>query len=149
VTDELMRRFLERFPEKTAAVISLDPSRKKTGGALLGDRIRMNVLPHPRAYMRSMATRGRTGATGEEAREAIGICRKAGFDLVILETPGIGQADTTMSDLCNLLLYVMTPEYGAASQLEKINMLDFADVIALNKSDKPGAPDALREVRKQ
>jgi methylmalonyl-CoA mutase len=149
VTDELLRRLLENFPDKTVAVLSVDPSRKKTGGALLGDRIRMNALPHPRAYMRSMATRGTAGAAGEQARGAIALCRKAGFDLVILETPGIGQADTTLEEVCDLSVYVMTPEYGAASQLEKINMLDFADVVALNKSDKAGAADALREIRKQ
>lgn len=149
VTDELIRRFLNRFTDKTVAVISVDPSKKKTGGALLGDRIRMNMLPHPRAYMRSLATRGSDRPLGEYMQEALTVCRAAAFDLIILESSGIGQGDTAILDYSDLSLYVMTPEYGAAGQLEKINMLDFADVVAVNKFDKTGADDALHDVRKQ
>ncbi|HEY0608285.1 MAG TPA: methylmalonyl-CoA mutase family protein [Chitinophaga sp.] len=149
VTDELVRRFLHNYEDKTIAVISVDPSKKKTGGALLGDRIRMNAIHHPRAYMRSLATRESDKAISEHIPEAVDICKQAGFDLIILETSGIGQSDTAITDYCDVSLYVMTPEYGAASQLEKINMLDYADVIAINKFDKAGALDALHDVRKQ
>ncbi|MGE9312000.1 methylmalonyl-CoA mutase family protein [Niabella sp. CJ426] len=149
VTDEIVRRFLHQFPDQTIAVISVDPSRKKTGGALLGDRIRMNAISHPRAYMRSMATRNDHLALSKTARDAINICRAQGFDLVILESAGVGQSDASIVDYCDLSLYVMTPEYGAASQLEKINMLDYADIICINKFDKPGALDALQDVKKQ
>lgn len=149
VTDELIRRFLTRFEDKTVAVISVDPSKKKTGGALLGDRIRMNTLPHPRAYMRSLATRESNKALSSAVKEAIEVCKSAAFDLIILESSGIGQGDTAIVDYCDVSLYVMTPEYGAATQLEKINMLDYADVIAINKFDKAGALDALHDVRKQ
>ncbi|MVT07424.1 methylmalonyl-CoA mutase family protein [Chitinophaga tropicalis] len=149
VTDEIVRRYLHTFEEKTIAVISVDPSKKKTGGALLGDRIRMNAIHHPRAYMRSLATRESDKAVSAHIQEAIDICKIAGFDLIILETSGIGQSDTAITDHCQVSLYVMTPEYGAASQLEKINMLDFADIIAINKFDKAGALDALHDVRKQ
>jgi methylmalonyl-CoA mutase len=149
VTDEIVRRFLRSFDKETIAVISVDPSKKKTGGALLGDRIRMNAIHHPRAYMRSLATRESDKAVSAHVQEAIDICKTAGFDLIILETSGIGQSDTAITEYCNVSLYVMTPEYGAASQLEKINMLDYADVIAINKFDKAGALDALHDVRKQ
>ncbi|HEY1166587.1 MAG TPA: methylmalonyl-CoA mutase family protein [Chitinophaga sp.] len=149
VTDELVRRFLHNYEDKTIAVISVDPSKKKTGGALLGDRIRMNAIHHPRAYMRSLATRESDKAISEHIQEAVDICKQAGFDLIILETSGIGQSDTAITDYCDVSLYVMTPEYGVASQLEKINMLDYADVIAINKFDKAGALDALHDVRKQ
>ncbi|HUR10984.1 MAG TPA: methylmalonyl-CoA mutase family protein [Flavitalea sp.] len=149
VTDEIVRRFLRFNEEKTIAVISVDPSKKKTGGALLGDRIRMNSIAHPRAYMRSLATREDNTALSSAVQEAIGICRNAGFDCIILESAGVGQSDASILEYCDVSLYVMTPEYGAASQLEKINMLDFADVIAINKFDKAGALDALNEVRKQ
>lgn len=149
VTDELVRRFLHNYEDKTIAVISVDPSKKKTGGALLGDRIRMNSIHHPRAYMRSLATRESDKAISEHIQEAVDICKQAGFDLIILETSGIGQSDTAITDYCDVSLYVMTPEYGAASQLEKINMLDYADAIAINKFDKAGALDALHDVRKQ
>ncbi|OMP77816.1 methylmalonyl-CoA mutase family protein [[Flexibacter] sp. ATCC 35208] len=149
VTDELVRRFLHAFTDKTIAVISVDPSKKKTGGALLGDRIRMNAIHHPRAYMRSLATRDSDKAISAHIQEAIDICRLARFDLIILETSGIGQSDTAIIDHCDVSLYVMTPEYGAASQLEKINMLDYADVIAINKFDKAGALDALQDVKRQ
>ncbi|MDW8419734.1 MAG: cobalamin-dependent protein [Chitinophagales bacterium] len=149
VTDEIVRRFLYHFPDKTVAVISVDPSKKKTGGALLGDRIRMNSIFNPRAYMRSLATRESDRALSKHVREAIEICKAAGFDFIILESAGVGQSDTSILDFCHVSLYVMTPEYGAASQLEKINMLDFADAIAINKFDKAGALDAYHDVCKQ
>ena len=141
--------FCRDFPEKTIAVISVDPSKKKSGGALLGDRIRMNSIHSPRAYMRSLATRETDVALSAYVQEALDICRAAAFDLIILESAGTGQSDASILDYCDLSIYVMTPEYGAASQLEKINMLDYADLIVINKSDKPGAADALMEVRKQ
>ncbi|MDH5609592.1 MAG: methylmalonyl-CoA mutase family protein, partial [Cyclobacteriaceae bacterium] len=149
LVDELVRRFLHDLPSKTVAVISVDPSKRKTGGALLGDRIRMNAIFSDRVYMRSLATRQSNLALSKYVRDAIDIVKAAGFDLIILETSGIGQSDTEITEHSDLSLYVMTPEYGAASQLEKIDMLDFADVIALNKFDKRGALDALRDVKKQ
>jgi methylmalonyl-CoA mutase len=149
VTDELVRRYLHAFEGKTIAVISVDPSKKKTGGALLGDRIRMNAISSPRAYMRSLATRESDRALSEYVQEAIDVCRSADFDLIILESAGVGQSDASILDYCDISLYVMTPEYGAASQLEKINMLDYANIIAINKFDKAGALDALHDVRKQ
>jgi methylmalonyl-CoA mutase len=149
VTDELVRRFLQNFTEKTIAVISVDPSKKKTGGALLGDRIRMNAISHPRAYMRSLATRDDNTALSHYVQEAIDICKEAGFDFIILESAGVGQSDASILDYCDISMYVMTPEYGAASQLEKINMLDYADIICINKFDKAGALDAIADVKKQ
>ena len=149
LVDELVRRYLEDFDDKTVAVISVDPSKRKTGGALLGDRIRMNSIGDGRVYMRSLATRQANLALSKYVREAIEICKAAGFDLVIVETSGIGQSDTEITEHCDVSLYVMTAEYGAATQLEKIDMLDFADVIAINKFDKRGSLDALRDVRKQ
>src|SRR5688572_28383587 len=149
VTDEIVRRFLNNFPEKTIAVISVDPSKKKTGGALLGDRIRMNSISHPRAYMRSLATRDDNTALSHYVQDAIDICKAAGFDFIILESAGVGQSDASILDYCDVSMYVMTPEYGAASQLEKINMLDYADLVCLNKFDKAGALDALTDVKKQ
>ena len=149
VTDEIVRRFLNTYTDKTIAVISVDPSKKKTGGALLGDRIRMNAISSPRAYMRSLATRESDVALSQYVQEAIDICRAAAFDFIILESAGVGQSDASILDYCNVSMYVMTPEYGAPSQLEKINMLDYADVICLNKFDKAGALDALHDVRKQ
>ncbi|RRB07703.1 methylmalonyl-CoA mutase family protein [Larkinella rosea] len=153
LVDELVRRFLVNIPDKTIAIISVDPSKRKTGGALLGDRIRMNAI-HPdlaagRVYMRSLATRQANLALSKNVRDAIEICQFAQFDLVIIETSGIGQSDTEITEHSNVSLYVMTAEYGAATQLEKIDMLDFADVIAINKFDKRGSLDALRDVRKQ
>ncbi|MHC4133541.1 MAG: fused isobutyryl-CoA mutase/GTPase IcmF [Planctomycetota bacterium] len=149
MTDELLRRFLLEFPGKRAAILSVDPSRKRTGGALLGDRIRMNCIRPERVFMRSFATRG----SGTELSSAIGgaiqVCKAAGYDLVFVETSGIGQGGTGITDVSDISCYVMTPEYGAASQLEKIDMLDFADVVAVNKCDRRGAEDALRDVRKQ
>jgi isobutyryl-CoA mutase len=149
VTDEIVRRFLQHNEAQTIAVISVDPSKKRTGGALLGDRIRMNAISGPRCFMRSLATRQSDQALSKHVGEAIACCREAGFDLVILESAGVGQSDTSILDYCDYSLYVMTPEYGAPSQLEKINMLDYADVIAINKFDKAGALDALSDVKKQ
>jgi len=147
--DELVRRYLIDFPDKTIAIVSVDPSKRKTGGALLGDRIRMNAIKNPRVYMRSLATRQSNLALSKHVNDAIDILKYAQFDLVVLETSGIGQSDTEILDHSDVSLYVMTPEYGAATQLEKIDMIDFADVIALNKFDKRGALDALRDVKKQ
>lgn len=149
VTDEIVRRFLNNFPDKTIAVVSVDPSKKKTGGALLGDRIRMNAISSPRAYMRSLATRESDKALSNYVADAIAICKTAGYDLIILESAGVGQGDASILEFVDVSMYVMTPEYGAPSQLEKINMLDYADVICLNKFDKAGALDALHDVRKQ
>ncbi|MBE2201138.1 MAG: methylmalonyl-CoA mutase family protein [Anaerolinea sp.] len=149
LVDELVRRFLLDFPEKEIAIVSVDPSKRRTGGALLGDRIRMNSVYNERVYMRSLATRQSNLALSRHIREVLTILQAAQFDLIILETSGIGQADTEIVDFADVTLYVMTPEYGAASQLEKIDMLDFADVIALNKFDKRGALDAQRDVQKQ
>lgn len=149
VTDEIVRRFLHTFEELTIAVISVDPSKKKTGGALLGDRIRMNAISSPRAYMRSMATREDNTALSGFVQQALDICRAENFDLIILESAGVGQSDASILDYCTVSMYVMTPEYGAPSQLEKINMLDYADVICINKFDKAGALDALHDVKKQ
>ena len=149
LVDELVRRFLMDFEDKTIAIISVDPSKRKTGGALLGDRIRMNAIKNPRVYMRSLATRQSNLALSKYVKEAIDVIKAAQFDLIILETSGIGQSDTEIIEHSDMSLYVMTPEYGAATQLEKIDMLDFADIIALNKFDKKGSLDALRDVKKQ
>ena len=149
VIDEFIRRFLVDFKDKTIAVISVDPSRRKTGGALLGDRIRMNALGNKRVYMRSLATRQSNLALSAHVKDAVGVVKAAGYDVVVVETSGIGQSDAEIIEHADLSLYVMTPEYGAGTQLEKIQMLDYADVIALNKADKRGAADALRDVRKQ
>jgi isobutyryl-CoA mutase len=149
LVDELVRRFITDFPEKTIGIISVDPSKRKTGGALLGDRIRMNAIKSNRVYMRSMATRQSNLALSKHVQAAVDILKVSGFDLVILETSGIGQSDTEITEHSDVCLYVMTPEYGAATQLEKIDMLDFADIIAINKFDKRGSMDALRDVKKQ
>jgi len=149
LVDELVRRFLVEVKDKTIAIISVDPSKRKTGGALLGDRIRMNAINNPRVYMRSLATRQANLALSKNVQESIDICKAAGYDLIIVETSGIGQSDTEITEHCDVSLYVMTPEFGAATQLEKIDMLDFADLVAINKFDKRGALDALRDVRKQ
>ena len=148
LVDELVRRFLIET-DKTMAIISVDPSKRKTGGALLGDRIRMNAINNSRIYMRSLATRQANLALSKYVQESIEICKAAGYDLIIVETSGIGQSDTEITEHCDVSLYVMTPEFGAATQLEKIDMLDFADLVAINKFDKRGALDALRDVRKQ
>ncbi len=149
LVDEIVRRFTSDFPGKTMAIISVDPSKRKSGGALLGDRIRMNAIDTPQVYMRSLATRQSNLSISKYVKDAETIAHAAGFDLIILETSGIGQSDTSIIDHSDVSLYVMTPDYGAATQLEKIDMLDFADIIALNKFDKRGAMDALRDVRKQ
>ncbi len=149
LVDELVRRFLVDFTDKKIGIVSVDPSKRKTGGALLGDRIRMNSINSPRVYMRSLATRQSNLALSKHVKEAVDILKAAHFDLIILETSGIGQSDTEIIEHSNVSLYVMTPEYGAATQLEKIDMLDFADIIALNKFDKRGALDAIRDVKKQ
>lgn len=154
LVDELVLRYLRAYPDKTLAIISVDPSKRKTGGALLGDRIRMNAIHNhnggpARVYMRSLATRQSNLALSRHVQEAIDVCKAAAFDLIIVETSGIGQSDTEITEHADKTLYVMTAEYGAATQLEKIDMLDFADLIAINKFDKRGSPDALRDVRKQ
>ncbi|UPT70607.1 MAG: methylmalonyl-CoA mutase family protein [Flavobacterium sp. JAD_PAG50586_2] len=149
LVDELVRRFLIDFPEKTIGLISVDPSKRKTGGALLGDRIRMNAINNPRVYMRSLATRQSNLALSKYVAEAIQVLKAAKYDIIILETSGIGQSDTEIMDHSDVSLYVMTPEFGAATQLEKIDMLDFADLVAINKFDKRGALDAIRDVKKQ
>ncbi|MCY2688483.1 methylmalonyl-CoA mutase family protein [Salinimicrobium sp. TH3] len=149
LVDELVRRYLMDFPEKTIGIISVDPSKRKTGGALLGDRIRMNSINSPRVYMRSLATRQSNLALSKYVAEAIQVLKAASYDLIVLETSGIGQSDTEILEHSDVSLYVMTPEFGAATQLEKIDMLDFADLVAINKFDKRGALDALRDVKKQ
>ncbi|MCP4902968.1 MAG: methylmalonyl-CoA mutase family protein [bacterium] len=149
LTDELVLRFLADFPDLTIAILSIDPTKRKTGGALLGDRIRMNSLGSERVFMRSLATRQAHRALSKNIEQSIDICQGAGFDLIIVESSGIGQADTEIVDISDLSLYVMTPEYGAAMQLEKVDMLDYADFVAINKFDRPRALDALRDVRKQ
>jgi isobutyryl-CoA mutase len=149
LVDELVRRFLVDFPKKTVGLISVDPSKRKTGGALLGDRIRMNAINSPRVFMRSLATRQSNLALSKYVSEAIEVLKAAEYDIIILETSGIGQSDTEILDHSDVSLYVMTPEFGAATQLEKIDMLDFADLVAINKFDKRGALDALRDVKKQ
>ena len=149
LVDELVRRFLIDFQDKNIAIVSVDPSKRKTGGALLGDRIRMNAIKNKRVYMRSLATRQSNLALSKHVAEALEILKAANYDLIILETSGIGQSDTEILDHSDVSLYVMTPEFGAATQLEKIDMLDFADLVALNKFDKRGALDAIRDVKKQ
>ena len=149
LVDELVRRFLMDFPEKHIGIISVDPSKRKTGGALLGDRIRMNAINNERVYMRSLATRQSNLALSKHVSEAVQVLKAAKYDLIILETSGIGQSDTEILEHSDVSLYVMTPEFGAATQLEKIDMLDFADMVAINKFDKRGALDALRDVKKQ
>ncbi|TND05946.1 MAG: methylmalonyl-CoA mutase [Rhodocyclaceae bacterium] len=150
LTDELIRRFrLDQNDSQKIAVISIDPSRKRTGGALLGDRIRMNAIQHPNIYMRSLATRDTGSEISKALPDVIAACKVAGFDFIVVETSGIGQGDAAIVPLVDVSLYVMTPEFGAASQLEKIDMLDFADFVAINKFDRKGAEDALRDVRKQ
>ncbi|TRZ97632.1 MAG: methylmalonyl-CoA mutase, partial [Rhodocyclaceae bacterium] len=150
LTDELIRRFrLDQNDSQKIAVISIDPSRKRTGGALLGDRIRMNAIQHPNIYMRSLATRDTGSEVSKALPDVVAACKVAGFDFIVVETSGIGQGDAAIVPLVDVSLYVMTPEFGAASQLEKIDMLDFADFVVINKFDRKGAEDALRDVRKQ
>src|SRR6202011_2146389 len=149
LSDELLARFVRHFPDRQIAMVAMDPTRRRSGGALLGDRIRMNSLACDAIFMRSLATRRQNLATSAVLKDVIELYKAAGFDLIIVETAGIGQSDTEIVDLVDLSLYVMTSEYGAASQLEKIDMLDFADMVVLNKSEKRGAADSLRDVRKQ
>ncbi|KGP92476.1 methylmalonyl-CoA mutase [Pontibacillus chungwhensis BH030062] len=149
LTDELIRRFLNEIPDKKVAILSVDPTKKKTGGALLGDRIRMNAIFSDRVYMRSLATRDSRSELSKSIKEAIDVVKVAGFDLIIVETSGIGQGDAAITDVTDLSMYVMTAEFGAPSQLEKIDMIDFADFIVINKFEQKGSADALRQVRKQ
>ncbi|MBA4494033.1 fused isobutyryl-CoA mutase/GTPase IcmF [Paenactinomyces guangxiensis] len=149
LTDELVRRFLHDFPDKKIAVLSIDPSKQKTGGALLGDRIRMNAVHHPRAYMRSLATRRTRSELSGAIRESIAVMKRAGYDCILVETSGIGQGNADVVQVSDLSVYVMTAEFGAPSQLEKIEMLDYADLVAINKFDRKGSEDALRDVKKQ
>ncbi len=149
LTDEIILRFRNELPDVTIAVISVDPSKKRSGGALLGDRIRMNSIHHPNFYMRSMATRAENRATSASIRGVVELCKHAGYDFIIVETSGIGQSDTEITEIADISAYVMTSEFGAATQLEKINMLDFAHLVVINKFEKKGSNDALRSVRKQ
>ncbi|MEX1994977.1 MAG: methylmalonyl-CoA mutase family protein [Steroidobacteraceae bacterium] len=149
LTDEILNRIVRCFPDRKVAVVAMDPTRRRSGGALLGDRIRMNSLANEQLFMRSLATRRQHLATSAVLADTVQLLKSAGFDLIVVETAGIGQSDTEIVDLVDLSMYVMTSDYGAASQLEKIDMLDFADFIALNKFEKRGAEDALRDIRKQ
>ncbi|MGX1901315.1 fused isobutyryl-CoA mutase/GTPase IcmF [Thermolongibacillus altinsuensis] len=149
LTDELIRRFLNEIPEKKVAVLSVDPTKQKTGGALLGDRIRMNSIFSPRVYMRSLATRSSRSELSLAIKDAIEVVKAAGFDLIIVETSGIGQGDAAIKDICDIAMYVMTSEFGAPSQLEKIDMIDYADLIVINKFERHGSEDAKRQVQKQ
>ena len=149
IVDEIIRRFLDLYPDLTIGIVSVDPSKRKSGGALLGDRIRMNSINHPNVYMRSLATRQQNLALSAHVKDAVEVLKYANYDVILLESSGIGQSDTEIIDQSDVYFYVMTPDYGAASQLEKIAMLDYADIIALNKFDKQGALDALRDVKKQ
>ncbi|MGG6433165.1 fused isobutyryl-CoA mutase/GTPase IcmF [Anoxybacillus sp. D401a] len=149
LTDELVRRFLNEIPDKKVAILSVDPTKQKTGGALLGDRIRMNAISSPRVYMRSLATRSSRSELSLAIQDAIDVVKAAGFDLVIVETSGIGQGDAAIKDICDIAMYVMTSEFGAPSQLEKIDMIDYADLIVINKFERKGSEDAKRQVQKQ
>ncbi|MFJ7977782.1 fused isobutyryl-CoA mutase/GTPase IcmF [Peribacillus sp. NPDC096379] len=149
LTDELIRRFLNEIPEKRVAVLSIDPTKQKTGGALLGDRIRMNAIFSNRVYMRSLATRHSKTELSLAIRDAISVVKAAGFDLVIVETSGIGQGDAQVAEVCDVSLYVMTSEFGAPSQLEKIDMIDYADLVVINKFERKGSEDAKNQVQKQ
>lgn len=149
LTDELIRRFINEIPEKRVAILSVDPTKQKTGGALLGDRIRMNAIFSPRVYMRSLATRKSKNELSLAIKDAISVVKAAGFDLVIVETSGIGQGDAEITEICDVSMYVMTSEFGAPSQLEKIDMIDYADIIVINKFEKKGSEDAKRQVQKQ
>ncbi|MCM3764062.1 fused isobutyryl-CoA mutase/GTPase IcmF [Neobacillus niacini] len=149
LTDELIRRFINEFPNKKVAILSVDPTKQKTGGALLGDRIRMNAIFSPNVYMRSLATRASKSELSLAIKDAVAVTKAAGFELVIVETSGIGQGDAGITDICDVSLYVMTSEFGAPSQLEKIDMIDFADLIVINKFERKGSEDAQRQVQKQ
>ena len=149
LTDELIRRFLQEFPDKKIAILSVDPTKQKTGGALLGDRIRMNAIFNNRVYMRSLATRGSRTELSSSIGDVLDVVRVAGFDLIVVETSGIGQGDAEITNYTDLSMYVMTSEFGAPTQLEKIDMIDYADLIAINKFERKGSEDALRQVQKQ
>jgi isobutyryl-CoA mutase len=149
LTDELIRRFINEIPDKKVAILSVDPTKQKTGGALLGDRIRMNAIFNPRVYMRSLATRNSKSELSLAIKDAISVVKAAGFDLIVVETSGIGQGDAEITEICDVSLYVMTSEFGAPSQLEKIDMIDFADLIVINKFERKGSEDAQRMVQKQ
>lgn len=149
LTDELIRRFLQEFPDKKLAILSVDPTKQKTGGALLGDRIRMNAIFNNRVYMRSLATRGSRTELSSSIGDVLDVVRAAGFDLILVETSGIGQGDAEITNYTDLSMYVMTSEFGAPTQLEKIDMIDYADLIAINKFERKGSEDALRQVQKQ
>ncbi|MGN7297570.1 fused isobutyryl-CoA mutase/GTPase IcmF [Ferdinandcohnia sp. SAFN-114] len=149
LTDELIRRFINEFDDKKVAILSVDPTKQKTGGALLGDRIRMNAIFSPRVYMRSLATRGSKSELSLAIKDAIAVVKAAGFDLIIVETSGIGQGDAEITEVCDISMYVMTSEFGAPSQLEKIDMIDYADLIVINKFERKGSEDAKRQVQKQ
>src|SRR5699024_2910792 len=149
LTDELIRRFMNEIPDKKIAIISIDPTKKKTGGALLGDRIRMNAIFTDRVYMRSLATRGSRTELSQSLHDVLDVLRASGFDFIIVETSGIGQGDAAITDVTDLSMYVMTSEFGAPSQLEKIDMIDFADFVVINKFEQKGSEDALNQVRKQ
>ncbi|KPC99839.1 putative GTPase [Geobacillus sp. BCO2] len=149
LTDELVRRFLNEIPDIKIAILSVDPTKQKTGGALLGDRIRMNSINSPRVYMRSLATRHSRTELSPAIRDAISVVKAAGFDLVIIETSGIGQGDAAITEVCDVSMYVMTSEFGAPTQLEKIDMIDYADLIVINKFERKGSEDAKRQVQKQ
>src|SRR5699024_7658351 len=149
LTDELIRRFIHEVPDKKIAVISIDPTKRKTGGALLGDRIRMNAIFTDRVYMRSLATRDSRSEISKAIQDVIAVVRASGYDLIIVETSGIGQGDAAITEITDLSMYVMTAEYGAPTQLEKIDMIDFADFIVINKFEQRGSEDALSQVRKQ
>ncbi|TKC16899.1 fused isobutyryl-CoA mutase/GTPase IcmF [Robertmurraya kyonggiensis] len=149
LTDELVRRFINEIPEKRVAILSVDPTKQKTGGALLGDRIRMNAIFSPRVYMRSLATRNSKSELSLAIRDAIAVVKAAGYDLIIVETSGIGQGDAGITEICDVSMYVMTSEFGAPSQLEKIDMIDYADLIVINKFERKGSEDALSQVQKQ
>jgi isobutyryl-CoA mutase len=149
LTDELIRRFINEIPEKKVAILSVDPTKQKTGGALLGDRIRMNAIFNERVYMRSLATRSSKSELSLAIKDAVAVVKAAGFDLIIVETSGIGQGDAEITEICDVALYVMTSEFGAPTQLEKIDMIDFADLIVINKFERKGSEDALRQVQKQ
>ncbi|MEH7234682.1 fused isobutyryl-CoA mutase/GTPase IcmF [Bacillus sp. JJ1562] len=149
LTDELIRRFINELDDKKVAILSVDPTKQKTGGALLGDRIRMNAIFNPRVYMRSLATRGSKSELSLAIKDAIAVVKAAGFDLIIVETSGIGQGDAEITEVCDVSMYVMTSEFGAPSQLEKIDMIDYADLIVINKFERKGSEDAKRQVQKQ
>ena len=149
LTDELIRRFIHELPDKKVAILSIDPTKQKTGGALLGDRIRMNAIFNKRVFMRSLATRGSRTELSGAMKDVLDVVKTVGFDLIVVETSGIGQGDAEITEVSDVSMYVMTSEFGAPTQLEKIDMIDFADLIVINKFERKGSEDALRQVQKQ